>query len=419
MALSGRMSSEGVEAVKSHFLINAAESAGESGDYHEQLDALAGQEPIWNERFKVNEIWCSFDVDNDGIDEEIVLDFHWETKTFLSIRYNWYDDLHRPYRVVPYIPVEGRIFGIGIGKQNEQFQEEITTIHRQRLDNATLANMGMMVLKKNSGYGPKEPIFPGKMWFLDDVQDITPVKLSEVYNSAFANEDIIVRYSEMRTGVNDAMLGMPEQGTPGTATGDLARLAEGNKRFDFVLRNVRTWLGQLGTDLLANYQQFGNRQEHWLTLGSDGVYVEQFLQMPNILVRKGALLEVTATNSITNREVEQRQWMGMFQLINQHSMGVLQLAGTIDPELFQQLVMEAIRTSGEAMARLLGTFNEIDVERLILGYSMFNGGQNGQPQGQPGANGAPALLGGGSGGLPQGPQQQGLGGLVGGGGGPI
>jgi hypothetical protein len=136
-------------------------------------------------------------------------------------------------------------------------------------------------------------------------------------------------------------------------------------------------------------------------------------------VRKGALLEVTATNSITNREVEQRQWMGMFQLLNQHSMSVLQLAGAIDPELFQQLVIEAIKTSGEATARLLSTFNEVDVERLILGYNMFNGGQNGAQGGPPGANGAPAMLGAGPGGVPPGGQQQGLGGLLGGLGGPV
>lgn len=404
MAQSGRLDPDAVEKVKLYYISQRTESSGDAGDYHEKVDDLQHVEPIWNERFVVHEIWCSFDVDNDGVDEEIVIDFHERSGTILSARYNWYDDLHRPYRVVQYIPVEGRLYGIGIGKQNEQFQEEVTTIHRQRLDNATLANMGMLALKKDSGYGAKEPIFPGKMWFLDDVQDIAPVKLSEVYNSAFANEDVINRYSEMRTGVNEVMAGLPHEGTPGTATGDLARLAEGNKRFDFVLRRVRSWLSELGTDCLANYQQFGNQQEHWLTLGSDGQYVEQFLQMPPILVRRGAILEVTATNSITNREVEQRQWMALFQLLNQHASMVLQLAGAIDEQIFQQLVIEAVKSSGEAMARLLGTFNVVDAEKLILGLDLVRSMTNGTQAGA-------GLGAGGPGGLPPGANSQGMGGV--------
>jgi hypothetical protein len=308
--------------------------------------------------------------------------------------------------------VENRAFGIGIGKQNEQFQEEITTIHRQRLDNSTLANMGMLVIKKNSGYGPKEPIFPGKMWFLDDVQQIAPFKLSETYNSAFANEDVVVRYSEMRTGVNEVLLGMPQEGTPGTATGDLARLAEGNKRFDLVLKNVREWLGKLGLDLVANFQQFGTRDHHWLVLGADGQYVEQVLQMPPTLVRRGALIQVTATNSITNREVEQRQWMALFQLVNQHSMGVLQLAGQVDPQIFQMLVMEAIWTSGEALHRLFQTFNLVDIDKLILGRQLIGRLMNGA-NGQGGSGQALALGPGGAGGLPQNPGSQGMAGMAG------
>src|SRR5690606_3910958 len=125
--------------------------------------------------------------------------------------------------------VEGIWPGIGVAKQVEQFQAEATTIHRQRLDNATLANMAQIVIKKGSGYGPGEPIFPGKMWFVQEVQnDIKEFKLSEVYPSSYANEQAIIGYFEKRTGVNEVILGLPQEGTPGTATSDLARLAEGN-----------------------------------------------------------------------------------------------------------------------------------------------------------------------------------------------
>ena len=275
-------------------------------DWEDKVDELAKTEPLWTDIFNVYELWCSFDVDGDGMNEEIVVDFHPDSGVFLSARYNWYEDLHRPYRISNFITVEGIWPGIGVCKQVEQLQEEVTTIHRQRLDNATLANMSQIVLKKGSGYGAGEPLFPGKMWFLDDpANDIAPFSLSEIYPSSYINEENITSYYEKRTGANEVMLGLPQSGTPATATSDLTRLAEGNKRFDLVLRNVKQWLSKIGVDVITNYQLFGNQQAHWYILGEDGVWVDHVLRMPSVLVRRGAIVDITVTDTITNRQVEQ------------------------------------------------------------------------------------------------------------------
>lgn len=368
MAQAGRMRPEAVEAIKDWVNISRVDSTGDAQEYQAKLDELQRHEPIWHDKFNVQEVWASFDVDLDGEDEEVVVDFHRTSKTILSIRYNWYADLHRPYRITQYIRVEGRIWGIGVGKQNEQFQEIITTVIRQRLDNATLANMRTLAVKKGSGITPDEPIFPGKMWFVDDpTRDIQPIQLSEIYQSSLFNEQSILNYSERRTGANEVVLGMPQQGTPGTATGDLARLAEGNKKFDLVLRNVRFWLGLLGMDVTANYQQFGTQQRHWLSMEEDGQWVEQILRMPGESVRNGAIIEITATSSITNKSVEQQQWLGLFQVLTQYFEKIIQLADLMqNQELLVEAALRAVSASDEAMKRLLRTFDVVDAESLLL-----------------------------------------------------
>lgn len=384
MVLDGRMYPDAAEGIKTYWTSQTAKVAGSGREYQEHLDRLQNTEPMWNDHFTTQEIWLSFDVDGDNIDEEIVVDFHRESRTVLSARYNWYADLHRPYRICQYIPVEGRWAGIGVGKQNEQFQRAVTTIHRQRLDNATLANMGMLKVKKTTGYTSEEPIFPGKMWFVDDHNDIIPFKMSEIYQSSYANEQAIVGYSERRTGANDVILGAPHEGTPGTATSDLARLAEGNKKYDLVLKNTRRWAGFLGGDVVANYQQFGDQGRHWLMEEEKGQFIEAILTMPQELVMHGAIIELTVTDSITNREVEQRQWMSLFQIITNYYQTTLQFAQVSgDPALFSQLGMRALMAADEAMKRLLETFNVPSTDRLLL-----TGGeeQNGGPaQGGPGA----------------------------------
>lgn len=366
MASSGRLDAEAVDAIK-HWWSTQQTQSGDSEDYKEHVDELAKVKEIWKEDFKTQEIWLSFDVDGDGFDEEIVIDYHRHSRTILSVRYNWYEDLRRPYRITQYVKVEGRWPGIGIGKQTEQLQKVVTTINRQRVDNATLANMRMFAVKSTSGYGPGEPLFPGKIWSLDDPSDIQPVQMSEIYQSSVFNEDALVRYHEKRVGVNELILGMPQQGTPGTATGDLARIEEGNKRFSLVLKNIRHWLSQLGTDVLSNYQQFGDQERHWLVLDERGELVERVLRMPPELASTGAIVEITVSDATINRQVEQQQWMGLFQVLTNYYDRVLQLAQILgDPELFGEIGQRAMLASDEAVRRLLETFTITDTERFML-----------------------------------------------------
>jgi len=394
MSQGGRMDPKAVEKVKAWAESNEVKASGSSAEYHDEIDKLDKFEPEWREEFRVQETWASFDVDGvDGEDEEIVFDYHEASMTILSIRANWYADLHRPWRIARYVNVEGRIWGIGVGKQNEQFQDMITTINRQRLDNATLANMRMLAIKKQSGISPDEPVFPGKIWFLDDPsRDAQVLQLSEIYPSAYANEQGLLGYSERRTGANDVVLGQPQQGTPGTATGDLARLAEGNKRFDLVLRNIRQWFSLLGQDVLSNYQQFGDQQRHWLIKEEEGAWVEQILNMPTELVRSGAAIELTATSSIVNRDVEQRQWMSLFQIITNYYAQIIQLAQVMqDPELLATTAARAVAASDEAMKRLLATFQTPDAEKLLFLEEGTNGGPSAGATGGPGGNNGQGL----------------------------
>lgn len=370
MALSGRYDPKEVEKLRAYWASQQA-SAMESGSaqsYHATTDDLLNQDPTWNDKFLIQEIWCSFDVDDDGVEEEIVIDFHRMSGAFLAIRYNWFQDCRRPYRGGQFIPVEGRFYGLGIGKQNEQFQEEITTIHRQRLDNATLANMRMIAVKRGLGYSTDEPIYPGKIWFVNDHRDIYPIQMSEVYPSSYANEESILRFSEKRTGVNEVLLGQPHEGTPGTATDMLTRLAEGNKKYDMVLKNVRRWYGLIGTDVIATYQQFGDQGRHWMVLDEKkGAWVEQFLQFPQELISQGAVVDLNITDSSTNRQVEQQQWMALFRLITEYYQSVITLSQILqNPQITATLAQRALSASDFAAKRLFESFQIVDYEPLLL-----------------------------------------------------
>lgn len=354
-----------------------------AGDYERNQEELENRTPSWPKRVDFVEMWLAFDVNQSKREREIVVHYHRPSRSFLSIRNNWYGDLRRPYRKAVYFPVEHRWNGIGICKQNEQFMVEITAQHRQRLDNGTMANMRMIVISKMSGYGPDEPIFPGKMWFVDDTKHIQTLQLGEVYPSAYGNENATLIYSQQRTGVNEVTLGMPQVGTPGTATSDLARIQEGQKKYDFVYKNIKEFTNEIVIDAACCIQQFGPKTVEFYTNAEGGDLVKTFFEMPERYIREGLLIEVATAGQQQNKIIDRQNWMQVSQLLQSYYVSLIQLAqGAGNPEMLMVIVQQAMIAATEAARQMLESFDIRNIDRLIvkqLELASQNPAQNGAP----------------------------------------
>lgn len=382
MEESGFFRSGTMERLEAWVSQNARNSTGVERKYQQSQEKLEDREPSWPNLIDWVEMWLGFNVDGGEYNREIVIHYHRPSRTLLSVRYNWHDDLHRPYRVGNYFPVEFRWTGIGICKQNEQFQKEVTTQHRQRLDNATLANMRMIKVSKLSGYGPNEPIFPGKMWFVDDMSHVDTMQLGEIYNSAYNNEQATVSYSEKRTGVNDLILGAQAVGTPGTATGDLARIQEGNKKFDYAFDNIKSFVHEVVVDTAVLIQQFGPRRIEYFDVAEGGDDVRRFFEMPPEYIRNGLLIELNTVGQQHNRVIDRQNWLSIATILQQYYTGMLQLAQfSGNTQLMQFIVNKGIVAGTEALQQILESFDVRNVDRItlseLLQQSTANGGGNG------------------------------------------
>lgn len=376
------------EKVESFFRNVTEEGTSSERKFETAQQGLEKTKPIMPRLIDFYLLYVTFDVDGDGQNEELVVWFHLDSGTFLAIRYNWNEDLRRPWRIVQYIPVEHRWRGIGVSKQNSQFQREVTTIHRQRLDNATIANMRMFKINRLSGYGPKEPIFPGKMWFLDDMTHIETIQLGEVYTSSFSNEQAAVLYSQQRTGVNDVILGMPDVGTPGTATGDLARIREGNKKFDYSMDNFREWFGILTFDAFLNIKQFGPRHPGYFNVVEGGQEVLKIMQQDIATIRSGLVFEVKIAGQQQNRLLDRNNWQQIGALVNQYYVAMLQLAQQAGrPDLTSAILNRGLLAATETMKQVLESFDVRSINRILLTEVEELIGNSGQNLLPPGSNG--------------------------------
>lgn len=389
------------DSLKAWVSTNTHSATGVERKYTQSQERLEGRVAQWPNLIDWVELWLCFNVDGGAYEKDIVVHYHRPSRMIMSCRYNWHDDLHRPYRIGVYFPVEHRWNGIGICKQNEQFQKEITTQHRQRLDNATLANMRMIKVSKLSGYHPGEPIFPGKMWFLDDMDHLDTVQLGEVYNSAFNNEQATLMYSQQRTGVNDVVLGQPQVGTPGTATGDLARIQEGAKKFDYAYQNIKEFVQELIIDTACIVQQFGPRRIEYFDVAEGGQMVQQFFEMPVEYIRHGLLIELVAAGQQQNKVLDRQNWVQVATLLQQYYTGMLQLAQFGgDQGLLAYIIQKGLVAGTEAMRQVLESFDIRNVDRIVLsellkqptgGMNALASGSNTQPVtpgGPAGPNGA-------------------------------
>jgi len=344
-----------------------ADSQQNPDKFKQQQQDLDNIKPVWPKTIQWKEIWLAFDVDGDGRDEEIVVHYHKESRTLMSVRYNWYADLSRPYEIGIYFPVEHRWTGMGVCKQSEHFQREITTQHRQRLDNATLANMRMIKVSSLSKYGPNEPIWPGKMWFVDNMDHIDSFQLAEIYPSSFADEQGSLIYLQQRTGVNEVMLGMPQVGTPGTATSDLSRIQEGQKKSDYHYGNFKDFLDRSIKKTAVNIHIFGPRTVEYFEYVDVEGQVAKLFNMPERLVSNGLLLELKTTGQQQNKLLDRQNWLQIAPVFQQYLTGMLSLAQlTGNAQLAALIAQKGMSGATEIMVQILETFDVRNVDRIIL-----------------------------------------------------
>lgn len=127
--------------------------------------------------------------------------------------------LRESYNELGWRPVEGFEFllrpfrreGIGVGHMTDHMQEEGTMIHNARIDAIHASVIPMFSARKQSGPKADEPIYPAKIWMLDDPsKDLTVIKLPEPGMISLNAEQMSLMYAQKATGMGDAQGGFAD-----------------------------------------------------------------------------------------------------------------------------------------------------------------------------------------------------------------
>ena len=350
----------------------------------QEMDRLQHFAPTQPNQLEVWESWLDFDIRGIGEPQALVVSMHLPTMTPLRIDYNPFFHQERPFEVARYLRQEKQFYGIGIMEMLEMFQEEGTAMHNQRLDNATLANSVMMKGRKGIGIKDDEPIFPGRWFLLNDLNDVQTLQFGRGFDSTIQDENMTMGYASRRTGVNDYVMGNQSAAIGyATAQTNIMQHTEAAKRFDQTLREVRVALGNSGRRVTELYQQFNTNGKEYTVLGEkDGGLVHQVLQFPLELIRHSVSIDVTATSASLNKEVQIRTNTILMQLVTQFYQQTFEgMSLSMNPQLppmLRVLAQQMVMGGMVMMKRVLDSYDMQDVDKIIPDLTELVNGQSQQ-----------------------------------------
>lgn len=356
----------------------------ESGDISQDevqfaREQLTSTSPNFRDTFELYDLHVSWYVNNsDEYPSELKVVYHPPTRTLLRTTYNQFWHMSRPYVPLKFFPVGHRFYGMGLCEMLETMQEEISTMHNQRIDNSTVVNTKPILVRKTGrpALKPGDPIYTSQIIHVDEMTDVQPLQLGEVSPSTVINENMARNMVERLSGITEAQSrgGMPVTRT--TATAQLALLQEQAKRFDQTIRNAREGLTRIGELVFSLFFQFGIDEEkpiQWL--GERGRVINGILNLPFSAIKSGFGFTATAPTSQQNKELQRQNAIAVFNLTIQMYTQVINFA--INTGVPQQALVPVAKSLVESaekfMFQILDRFDVTNPDDIVAGLRVLHG----------------------------------------------
>lgn len=363
MAFSGELNKDFIARIA-----RFQETHGDTSPIQNVDEYLEKFRPNYTELYHIFELAVRWDVDGDGLDEELILYYHKPSRTILRVKFNNFYKGRRPWIVTRYKLIPHRFYGEGLAEGLEHLQDEISTIHNQRIDNATIVNLRIiLVAKLIQGMRPGDRLWSGKIVKVGNVkEDVGTLQMGEVYPSTVQNETIAQSYVHQLSGAGEAAMGQAQPVSRTTATAQMALLEELNRRFDKPLRNIRKTVREVHRHLsdLFMEQGTGGLADQWLG-PVRGRRVEGFLQLPPELINRKLKVQVSATRSSNNREIEFQTQVAVMNLIIQQGQQMLALVQNIAPQATAMIAYELVKTIRPVFRKVMAYADAGDPDQAV------------------------------------------------------
>ncbi len=353
---------------------------------------------------------CYFPWWHNGKKFRLIYTFHKKTKTVLRKIFNFLPKNELPVKRAKLGYRTDGLYGHGYAELLENYQEELSTTHNQRLDNATVANIrALRVSPRARALDANVELYPSAL-IVGEKDEIEALQVGDVYPSTFKNEEMTLGLVARRAGITPAVSGA---GTGGvmkrpnvySAQGTLAVMQENNSVVGFATSEFRHAHVMLGSALTALYGKFGTGGKEQM-FGLDGALLTEALED---YAKNKLRIPIRSSTGSLNREIDKQTGMLIAGMLQRHYTAVSQvlqaISNPIVPPDVKKYLTQVVVASESLHKRVLKDFGyeqpdlfvpEAEVEQ---NEEALRGGQMAPGQ-SPLAGNSPAGAGGGETALP-------------------
>lgn len=326
------------------------------------------------ELYEIFDVYLHFDVDEDGINEDLYAVFDRTSRKVLKLSYNPYD--HRPVEAFVYQRRAHMFYGIGVLQMMGPYQEELTDLHNYQILNVLLANCRLW-LGREGRIPSNMKLYPNKViTTMEPKEDLIPLQMADTYPSLGMVQQQIVQLAERRVGVNEltprpsATLGTR---TPGITA--MSMLQQVNKRFTPAFAGIRDGFSAALKQCLYRYQEqllIGNHEvaaHIRRVLGvEDGSRVIDILKQESF--DEHLSMELTASDASVNKEADRQNALMLSNLLAQYYEKTLNLVTIAvnpqTPPAVQAVAKKVAESASEMIDRTIRTFDQIRDPALFV-----------------------------------------------------
>jgi hypothetical protein len=252
--LQKRMKSRLYKRIKDVEKFIMTKTTVQNKDVEQAIDDMQGLTTIgaqgYENRHELLEWYGSFDYNDDGDEIEVIVTVHKEAQKLLRIvpLKEVFPHGKRPFADWHFIRIPGRFYGMGLPMRIEGIQEEVNTIHNQRVDFGTITNTPFGFYRPSSGLKPETWTFkPNQLYPVEDQSSVWFPQRPQTTTFGYKEESGLWEAFERLTGSSDLTAGRQPNtvGATRTATGTLAIIQEGNVKFNDYIQEAKEGLRRI------------------------------------------------------------------------------------------------------------------------------------------------------------------------------
>lgn len=314
--------------------------------------------------FDVMHIFCYYDIDGDGYDEDLHVVWNHSGRALLHINYNAMD--RRPIEKAVYQRIPHLFFGLGVLQMMMPFEEKLTDVHNYATLNILLANSRVWV--GSEGLPETMKIWPGKyVQTPNPSEDLIPLQMADVYNSIWQDQMVTMQLANQRVGINDVSQpsNIPSR-TPGVTA--MSFLQQVNRRFTPAFDSMRDAIGGAIRQACYRYSERLLSGDQKVTESIMGILgYEDGSRVINVLLRdtfdEAIDLELTAASASVNREADRQNAIMLTNILSQYYQRTLELvalaANPQTPPEVASVARKIADSASEVIDRTVRTFDQI------------------------------------------------------------